>query len=120
MYVRTKKIALDGAEFLVASLSVEQVETIVIAPLSEAESAAGNPYETRVYDVICASLNRAILSNGVTASVEDQWDTKRLKSVLDSLTIHWLYDEIIAFTGLRKRTAEDAPGESVAAAPATA
>lgn len=112
MFTRLKKVALDGAEFVIAALSIDQVETIVIAPL-DAEDP--NAAQNRVCETIAASLNRAGAASQLDE--EEEWSAERVKSVLDVLTVDFLYAEIVAFTGLKK--AQDAPVQLSAAAPAT-
>jgi hypothetical protein len=107
-YTRKKKVAIDGAEFVIAPLTIEQVERL-IAPLEDLQkdqaAIAG------VYDLVCTGLNNATGLSGDSES----WTKDRIKREIDQFTLAWLQNQILEFSGLRAQP----EGESSAAAPAT-
>ena len=113
-YIRKKRIEKDGAEFVIAPLTIEQVEQM-IAPLDELQEK--KTALAQVYDLVCAGLNNA--TPGVIVDDPDTWTPERVRRQLDQVTLAWLQEQILDFSGLR--IAKDTPaGESSAAAPVTA
>jgi len=113
MYRRRKTVSIDGAEFTISPLTIEQVEQLV-APAEELQENKSGI--VRVYEMICTSLNNAIAGG---ASPAEPWTPARIKHELDQYTVAWLQDQVLAMSGLRA-VAESPTGESIAAAPMTA
>jgi hypothetical protein len=124
-YNRRKKVTLDGAEFWISPLTVEQVEQQLATPLEELQAKHG---VANVYTLVCTGLNNAATEQEL--STLGPWvppptsgddppapePSRSLKKLLDQILIAWLQEEILAFSGLRVES--PAQGESSAAAPA--
>jgi len=78
----------------------------MFAPL--ADLAESKPALQSVYELVCTGLNNA--NPG-----DDTWTPERVKKELDQVTVGWLQDQILAFSGLRV-VKDSAAGESSAAA----
>lgn len=115
MYTRTKKVTLDGAEFLIAPLTVNQVEDQINkrqTPTGELDAAAVQQMTNYVYELVATGLNNAASANGAQAD----WTVDNLPERLDSVTIEFLQGEIIVFSGMEYQKGGQ-QGESSAAAP---
>lgn len=142
-YIRTKTITLDGAEFRIAPLTIEQVEEL-IAPVSEQQNGEELLESARL--TVCVGLNNAMthaeaaefglwVPSAKDAESAATYAWKRAANIfdiepphgnkyrvllrkIDHVTFHRLQDEVLSFSGLRH--AEDTLGESGAAAPTAA
>lgn len=102
--MRKKQVEIDGAKFTIASLSLKQVESI-ISPVENDDQG-----RTRVYNIICMSINNALKDDGRPES--EFWNNDRLKDELDLVSVRFLKEQILEFSNLKQ---VDAEGEGVAA-----
>lgn len=96
---RTKLLNIDGCEIRIASLNLDQVDELFSKP----GESDGQPVNKKT--VILASLNRA--------SPDNQWDEARYRAEFDVLLQSQVFDEVIAFSGLKPK--EESPGGAGAA-----
>lgn len=117
--VRTKQVKMDGAEFTIAPLTLDQIEQY-IAPLEDVATQKAIGFR-KAYEVVCYGLNNALPEG----TPEDQkWTKEKVSKQIDMVLFERLQEEIIEFSGFRLdkeaidkagRAAIGVPGESSAA-----
>lgn len=116
--VRTKKVSKDGAEFTIAPLNLDQIESYVkLEDLANRKSIGF----TKAYEVVCYGLNNALPED---TPEEQKWTPAKIKAKIDLVMFELLQQEIIDFSGFKLdkeaidaagRAAIGVPGESSAA-----
>lgn len=91
--VRKKKVTLDGAEFTIAPLTLDQVDEYV-APLEDIANQKSVGFK-KGFQVVAYGLNNALPEG------EAQWTEERIKSELDLVIFEHLQNEIIEFSGFK-------------------
>ena len=99
---RLKTVEKDGARYLIAPLTVEQVEEFTGVGI---ESIGQSQAKARTYDVVRWGLENpnAVYSPPNwerTLAPEHAWPDARIRGVLDMVSIGWLSEEILALSGL--------------------
>jgi len=91
---RTKEVEIYGQKFVIASLTLDQVEQLFPATKEEQDKLKENPLgqAERVYQCISFSLS--------TARPDDPWDKARIKRELDMVTFGELHLAILRLSGL--------------------
>jgi hypothetical protein len=134
--IRKKEVAIDGAVFTIAPLTIDQVDEYnerlgALAGQQPGNSLRDDPFVLVMYDSIAWSFNNVAreaariagrvdaTGRGVLSDAET-WDAARVTGELDSVSINTLRDELMLFSGLKIKTVpvDGKPGESAAAAPA--
>jgi hypothetical protein len=108
MQLRKRTVEFDGVKFVIAPLTLDQVEKYL-----QGEIDQGNRGELTIKnsDLICLSLNNAL---GEQAEDGEKWTPERCKKELDpKLFWHLLPDAIMDFTGLARVKQRLAAGEPV-------
>lgn len=105
--MRKKTVSIDGAEFHISSLTVDQVEEI-IAPIEELDLKSG---KARVYQIICHGINNYIQDQ---KTGEELWTPENIGSKLDLVSLPFLKSEILKFSGLNEEEAKKPEGETLA------
>lgn len=111
---RLKTLTRDGAAFVIAPLTMKQVEDFGRQPENKGEERT--VFRGRAYDLVCQGLNNAMPDD---TKDEDRWTHDAIRQHLDYLIFNWLQDEIIKFSGIEITNAEatedaPAPGETAA------
>ncbi len=108
---RTKTVTIEGEEFIIAPLNLDQVEEHIGAQPGESASSGG--WRNHTLQAIANSLNNASsATNGDAVTVE------KLRKRLDLVTLNPLYLAVLELSGLKPITkdSKDSPqGESPAA-----
>lgn len=112
-YRRTKTLTFDNAEFIISSLTVDQVEEY-LAPLENMAANALITVKNRTYKIVCHALNNVHADeDGNLPEDYKPWTIERLRKVADLVTVDKLNKEVLEFSGLKIMTA--AQGEPKAA-----
>lgn len=97
---RTKTIELDGAAFVIAPLTVAQVEQYLGTPVDEKMKMLGTLIPRSTYELIAASFVNAGLG---------EWTPEMVRNQLDLDTVDRLFEEVLKFSRMRL---EKKPGEA--------
>jgi len=125
---RTKTINIDGAEFVIGSLTIQQVRdnftdkptTVIEAPTPGTKSNYyGDPVFDKLFLVICHSLNNVLgyfdpADSLVNPLPSGCWNKARCIREIDGDLLLPLHNAIIEYSGL-KIIGETKPGEDSAA-----
>ena len=93
--VRTKIVEMDGAQFVIAPLTLDQIEQYVKLDTLSKNKSVGF---TKAYEVICYGLNNA-LPEGTPE--EQLWTPEKIKANIDLVMFELLQKEIIDFSGFK-------------------
>ncbi len=120
-YRRTKLVKIDNAEFMISSLTVEQVEEY-LSPLEDMAGSALITVKNRTHQIIANGLNNVHMDEDGNVQLPEGvtlWNIERIRKALDLITIDTLNREVLLFSGLKIMKAA-AEGESQAASNADA
>jgi hypothetical protein len=103
--MRAKKITIEGLEFTIAPMNLDQTEQY-LAPIEE---LADDPTKLRQirgknYEVVLAGLNNAIPDVVSTDDIVHDyrpWDLARLRKELDMVLYNGLLTSILQYSGLQ-------------------
>jgi hypothetical protein len=101
--VRHKQVSIDGQDFMIASLNLEQTEEIV-GKIESGDIAKG---KARVFSIIRYGLNNYIEDK---QTGESPWTEDDIRKRLDLISLPFLKDQILSFSGLLQENPE--PGET--------
>jgi len=91
--VRTKAIEQDGAVFVIAPLTLDQIEQYVkIEDLANKKSVGF----TKAYEIICYGLNNALSED---TPEEQLWTPAKIKTKIDMVMFEMLQQKILEFSG---------------------
>lgn len=110
---RTKIIELDGAKFVIAPLTLAQVEAFLEKQRKALEAENRDELRDIWRDVICAGLNNA--ERSIDPTVFNRWTPEVLINEIDLVTFQLLREEMLTFSGLKSEP-EEKKTESAAAA----
>lgn len=102
---RKKQVVIDGAEFIVGSLSMAYVEEFI---KWKPEGKTNEEKVARAYDLVGTSLNSAGFDGG-------DWDTEKIKRQIDLVCFDQLQGEILEFNRLKALPQVPPTGEDKAA-----
>lgn len=123
--IRTKKINIEGAEFVIGALTIQQVrdnftgspQTVVEAPAVGTETDyLSHPAFAKLFKIICHSLNNVsgYFDDPETLSNNNViWNKARCIREMDGELFLPLHRAIIEFSGLK--VVGETPGEETAA-----
>lgn len=104
---RTKTINLEGEQFTIAPLTIDQVEEYLGSSTKLGDNADGNAWRDITLTVIMNSLNNAA-KDGPQLTLPD------LKKRMDLLMVNDLHSAVLEISGLRAAGQGAAAGESQA------
>lgn len=102
---RTKTIELDGAAFVIAPLTVAQVEQYLETPVEQKSELLGRLLPRSMCGLIALSLGNAGASG--------DWTPERVREEMDLDTVDVLYKEVLLFSRMKLVKS----GETMPAAP---
>jgi hypothetical protein len=100
--MRTKKITIEGLEFTIAPMNLDQTEQY-LAPIEE---LADDPTKLRQirgknYEVVLAGLNNALPEVTDAGTKHEVWNLARLRKELDMILYNGLLTAILQYSGLQ-------------------
>jgi hypothetical protein len=101
--MRIKTIEKDGAKYQISPLTLSQVEQLFDLLRTQKE-----PHESAFF-VLETALNNAASGH----AAEPVWSTEKIRNEFDLVTLPWIHQEILDFSGLKAVPSE---GETQAAA----
>jgi hypothetical protein len=113
---RRKSIDIDGAVFMIAPLTVEQVEDYLGRTVEDRATLMGKLLPVGMYDLVAAGLNNAAPAINGDGPV---WNKDRIRKELDLISVERLFEEILIFSKMKLVKVEESPGEAMAAAQAS-
>jgi hypothetical protein len=105
---RTKQIEIDGVVFVIAPLTVGQVEEFT----QSGDEMIGPVFLTSTYNTVVMGLNNVPFDQRTQPDchidIDDGWSVESIRKELDLVIVKTLYTEILKFSGLDTEPAGEA------------